>query len=110
MPPIRGTITQKSNGVLSIMLAAAAMNSVPEMGDEVTIDIQRLEQNGPGTPSVQRLDGQPMVTGEDGLIHGESFVPAPTAAATADAIAASGTAPASTAPAPRAGRRASDGR
>lgn len=77
---ISGTITRKSNGSLEFTPAdAGTFNQLPAMGDEVTVTIEvtrtaaEIEQAHVAAKRarVARLDGQPDVVGEDGLIHGD---------------------------------------
>jgi hypothetical protein len=77
---ISGTVTRKSNGTIEIQPSdAGTFNKLPAMGDEVSLTVEvtrgaaEIEQANAVArrARVTRLDGQPDVAGEDGLIHGD---------------------------------------
>jgi hypothetical protein len=82
---ISGVVTRRSNGALEVMASdgravqrvvlhesALGSKALPAMGDEVTLDIVTTRTAAEiEAAQVARLDGQPLVRGADGLVHGE---------------------------------------
>lgn len=77
---ITGTVTRKSNGTIEIQPSdAGTYTKLPAMGDEVSLTVEvtrsaaEIERANAAArrARVTRLDGQPDIIGEDGLIHGD---------------------------------------